>query len=550
MAEPSNFIERDFLEAAAQFQELRPWESFAREEIFYLQVPTERQPLVASIMGDYEEEYGLALLRGEDAYQVCSEFMKGALEADDFADHGNHLTVAYQLWEDIPNEYRKLHARAGLEFKRGELAPMACVSKPHCVTEPAHQHDLVSLTWALRGALEALKLEEFDPSAVDEERAEVLELRVNGPQDEPFVQVDWIPKPGVSFDPPPLLMLPGDLRELPRLDERWLITRVPLHGSIEGDVRIASTLLVCIEDGPIRGFRMMMGSDLQPLGELFASASRASEPGAISRGLPREVLFNQPRPHDALAPALAALNVPTKLEPLSPAFDELLDELGSILEQLDKIPDAPLEAIGWERVNHSVVEELGLLTQKWGLVTDRAMKRYFGDESTGEDVRQRLERLDPIGALMEWLVADYRATNRSKTVIEKQLQKKRLGDQERTMLQARLDAKLSIFTVLGAGDPGMIELQDVLDGELITAYDMVAHDIAASHSDASGYHMPLRLLRVDGWTLPVPAGPTLNAQQLEGALSFLESLDVELTPEGLRKSPHLIGQLWTWLATQ
>lgn len=110
---------------------------------------------------------------------------------------------------------------------------------------------------------------------------------------------------------------------------------------------------------------------------------------------------------------------------------------------------------------------------------------------------------------------------------------------ERILIQARIDARLSIYRVDAATPGATLEVEDIFDGTRITI-----HERALSGCDVEGLHLPMRIMKLGEWTMMGLAGPPLTQFHIDSALALLESLGVELSADGMRRSAHLVGRLW------
>ena len=539
MAKRPATFEREFIAAADEFGRRQLWKRFANDDLFLIRVPTEEDPLVSSIMGAGGDEFGIGIARGPDGFAGYVDLCDGG-PGEDFAAAGDLLSVVFDRWCDVPDEFRRTLLRAGPQPRREKVVPVAFVSPPFEATRPASRAELRTLLWALRGILAADDAGLFEPFELDEDGRTILELRVDGQPKRPTVTTEVVPWPDVTIDAPPLSMLPADLARRPRHGERWLATSVGLPAMIEGDARLTSVGLLAIEHGPLLGTEICQGADLGPVVALLVSALRGECPESESEGLPREIVFGNERLFDTLAPALAALGVATVLDLAHPELERLGQGLSGAMDAfLEEHEPGSLE--DWQQKSVEATALLMAEVEEKGLITPRALQRYFGEAQEGEALLEEFQGLGSMPAFLEWLVADYRAVQRSKTVVEKRLARKRISPEERVLLQARLDATLSFFRVDSTVPGESLEVEDVLTGERSTLQDG-----ALSQCRLEGCILPLRLMRVEGFVFPLLAGPPLETYQLEPALSFLEGAHAEITPEDLKRDSELFGMLWSW----
>lgn len=541
-------LARDFVDAALELHRRRLWTEVPGDAVFLVRVPTEDLPLAANVMGQAGVEFGLGLARGEGAFRRMAGLYSEQAATEEFTDAGDLLSVTFEPWGALPDEFRRLVRAAGLQPRRERVVPMALTKRPYELARPAGRGELRTLLWVVRGVLAAWDAGELRPASlppVDRRRRRVLELEIGGTPRKPAVTARLVPWPEGSeaLDLPPLVALPADLQDLPRLGGRWLVARLPMAAEIRGDARAVFGVFVAEERGGlVLNHGLAMGDELAPVVETLSQAFRGEGFGERC-GLPREIVFDSPRLHRAFTPVLAGLGIESVLDEECPALLDLSAALESTATALSAEElGAPETFQEWKAVDQRVASWLVEETLDKNRATTRAMTRYFGIAAEGEEVLERLEHYSPFGAFVEWLAADYRATKRSKTMVEKLLANKSLDPAERVLLEARRRAVLSIFRVDSSEPGATIEIEDVLSGERFTV-----HDKSMSGCELEGVFLPLRLLRVDEWIFPVIAGPPLAALHVDGALEALERIGAELTPEGLRRDAHLVGRLWSRL---
>lgn len=200
---------------------------------------------------------------------------------------------------------------------------------------------------------------------------------------------------------------------------------------------------------------------------------------------------------------------------------------------------APRSLEEWKAADRAFT---GFLTESTSLTdarAKRALTRYFGSQQKTSSVLSELASYQPLIAFLEWFVADYRPTKRSKTALESLLASQTLEPWQRQLIDARRNARLSVFRVEETEPGSHFVVEDVLDGSRHTV-----HDRALSGALNEGLYIPLRLATVDRWTFPLLGGPPLSALMINRALLQLELLGVDLTPSGMRDAAHLVGRLW------
>ncbi|HEX5011118.1 MAG TPA: MbcA/ParS/Xre antitoxin family protein [Planctomycetota bacterium] len=222
---------------------------------------------------------------------------------------------------------------------------------------------------------------------------------------------------------------------------------------------------------------------------------------------------------------------------LPPSFAELPDDA----EPPGALPSGSLPDTlqGWKHADQAATERLVQAVTRSGLDPRRMERLYFGDDALAADVFAQCKALGPEAALIEWIAADWRATPKAKTILERLLESPSLPAPVRAVLQARRDARLSVYRVDACRPGEGLEVEDVLSGEA-----SFVHDRGLASSGLSGFYIPLRLQRVGRWDFPALAGPPLSGFDIDRALAFLEALGADLSPGALRRTAHLTGRLW------
>lgn len=546
-----------FLERAEEFRAAGLWKRVLSQDLFLVRVPGEEEALAVSLMGAGGGGGGLSILRGPGALDTFADLLDGVLTEREYADLADVIGFTFEAWGDVEVDFQQVLLRGMRPPRREQSVPEVFVSRPFEMTRAATRSELRLATGVLAAIVAAEARGEFEPKEYDSEREEVLELTLGGSPSRPDVSVRVAPWPAFTVAPPALPMLPADLSELPRLGEDWLMTRRTLPVSTEDDGRTTSVFMITDGPGLIRAAELAPGEALDVGVRGVQAALRGGTEG-LSRapGRPRKITFDDASLFDALAPALGTLGIDAELVADLPALDAVIDalieRLLSAAEEGLGEPERPAGPKPMEAIDTSSVEyhkQRGSDVTAWlmsevtdgHLMTERASKRYFGPQGSGPLDGERAENLGLTPSLIEWLVADYRPTKRSKTLVEKLLAKKHLDPFERRFLEARRDAHLSFFRVVATHADGTLELEDILTGETHSA-----HDLALSQCGVEGFFLPLRLLDVGDWVFPAFAGPPLSGIQLNEALAMLEAEGLVATPTGLRRDAHLLGRLWEW----
>ena len=489
-------------------------------------------------MGQGGNEFGLMLLRGPDPLDCLFRcFLRGDPE-DRTHEEADMLTASFERLGEIPDEFRTPLRKAGFQTRKENVAPFLLAKPPYRQTRAVNKREMKTLLWCLRAVLAAEDRGELRATPLTP-GCRVLELEVSGKIRAPEVQARFVTwSASVEGGRATPVLLPLDLKKLPRTPQRWLASTQPTPGGIEGDERVWEALIFCDEEsGKVIDFGLVPRGKTADLIPALTKVLRA-------RGLPREMIFAEQSLFEKVAPGLAALGVETRLDPDHAWFAQLRESFRDSMEAAlapRGVRDDP-ETLGeWKEAEREFSSRQAHLLERKKLVTPRAIQRYFGNEGDGAKVLEELFELSPLPALVEWLLADYRPTVRSKTVLEQRLQERDLTPGNRMLIEARRTALLSIFRVDSVQPGASFEVEDVTDGERYTVQDR-----ALSGCAIEGLLLPLRLMQVRQWTFPLIAGPPLAVLQVDRMIRRLESLGLLLGRKGNRENAHLIGRLWPW----
>ncbi len=543
MAAPGSSDAKKLVESSISVLQARPWSVVDAGRAIVFEVPTEPTPLFAFIHGSAGYEPGVSVWRGERAAahaQAAETMATGA--APDF-ESLDILSLSFQRLSSIPPQFRKLLLESGLQFTRDDLAPTIYVKRPGRQPRPPNATERKTLLYVLNALRVAQSRSELRKVRSTPAR---LILTATGSARNPTVEVSIdVRDPGAMPAPESVVAVPEDLAAWPRLDEGWVVGWPEIPTTVEGDDRSVSLLVVGERDsGRAVGMSPVFGRDLaeaaKELFRIFAGKSTRSH-----RALPRSIVFLDQRLFDAVAPSLAAIGVGCSMAASDPLVDHLLDGFLERLESSWPEPDdesvpAPGDLEAWKRVDREFMERLaGEITRSdWG--SAEAIATYFGSADAGRTLLRKYIDWSVIGAFREWVAVDYRRTERGPTVLERLLRSSVPGALRRAA-NAHRSAVPSIWRV-DAVEPGAtITMTDLIAGTRRTV-----HDRELSKCVRPGMGFPCRVLEFGDFYFPTTYGPPLSAIQLPRALDFLERTGLELSTEGLRRNPELLGRLWQW----
>jgi len=191
---------RETVKAALAFHGRRLWEEFEDSDVFALRVPGEPHLVFASILGALGPDQGLALFRGETAFQD----ILSALDSDDDEDDANEeaSTIEFTmapLW-DIPPGFRGFLNRAGFVGRRETQAPSLISNEPGRPPREINATEARLLLYALRGILTAHETGCLDPMECVT-GAPLLVLDLSGEPQAPTVSAHVIEPPDDVAEP-------------------------------------------------------------------------------------------------------------------------------------------------------------------------------------------------------------------------------------------------------------------------------------------------------------------------------------------------------------
>ncbi len=531
------------VEAAFELHRRRLWLEVPGDAPFLLRVPGEEHPLVASIIGHEGSDYGLVLTCGEAGFaQIESCILDGRDRAEDF-EAQTFLSITLEALATIPAELRGVLSAAGFQARRESLAPYL-FSKPAYRAASCPRRSKMRLRLAFLRALFAVHdAGELRPESLDRRKKRIFQIVVEGEGRAAKARAQVVPWPSSTSPREPEVFT--ELRKidlgLARLDVGWLVAFALVPGAGLKDGRNLGVSIIAE-----LGTRRTLAMEGLESGKPRAVAAQIAR--LLAAGLPREIVFANPDLHAALAPDLAALGIPTTLDPDQADLAQIKEDLADKLEALvaadecgeteTKPATLPVTLEEWRAVDRDLTERLIEEVRGRRALTPRALARYFGSEDLAREVFRGLQRLEPHISVLEWLYADYRATKKSPTLLEERLQSASTP-LERTLIEARIGARLSIYRVDVATPGATLEVEDIFDGTRFTI-----HERALSGCGVEGFHLPMRIMKLGEWTVTGLAGPPLSQFQIDPGLARLESLGVELSSDGLRRSAHLLGRLW------
>lgn len=163
--------------ASLDFHRLRHWLELEQDTAFFIRLPDEPHPIVAIVMGQGGEEFGLALFRGARAVEVVRRLMSSENgESFAIAEDVVQLAVTLDPIEAIPLARRAVLIEAGFNARRGTLAPLFFAAT-HNGARHLNRTEMRVMTVALRAVVKGRAQGPLESGRVEED-TDLFTLRV------------------------------------------------------------------------------------------------------------------------------------------------------------------------------------------------------------------------------------------------------------------------------------------------------------------------------------------------------------------------------------
>jgi len=539
---------RDFMDAAEAFFRREMWRRFTNFDCVGLRVPGQEELLVACVLGDAGEEYGLNLFRGPRAADDFHAMTTATTPDEGVVERIDLLGFTRERFGHLPPELQADLRAAGLH-------PRFDKEVPHLISKPTNhfprtpdEAELRLLLIATRALVRADRQNLLIPAPPDDERGVCVITVEDETAVNPTVDVTREPLPrSATLSGPGVFAASGvDLTGHERGEGSWLVATMSTPATIINDPRSMRALMVVDEaDG-----RML---DMMPFfaDELSAAVDRLVDV-FDTHGLPGRVVFADRQLHDALAPALDKAGVSCDYEAGHPLVEKIAEHFYKSLEKDGPDPfadeadedvmPAPDDLAGWKKAGERLAKRFAdHLWHGERPASTRAVKRYFGDDDLAYYLKEHEQR-GVLPAYAAWCMLDYRPTKKSATQAEKLLEEG-LPEAQAVLLRAMMAGHPTIYR-LAAADPeaGTIDLEDVLLGGQVRV-----HDQLLSENSDPGIFLSARTYPAGQFHFVELAGPPLGFGMGHDAVEYLRECGLRFEPEALKREAHKFGWLWAWV---
>lgn len=543
-------LSKSLVDAVLELHRRQLWQSNGGDAVFSVRLPGESDPAIVTISGHGGAHYGLIVAHGPRAWPQMLRFVADPDGLPESTVDATLLSVTMDTLSRLPPELRQLLERARHSARRDSLVPVAMVLDGSDSFLPPNRTQMRVLLSVIRTILRAQDSGAFRPPRKEQGERQILELTPKGEGREMTVECRLVPAPEPLVISDPLQpSLKDAARGLTRIDERWSVGIVSVRAPSPQSTGTYGLAVLRRPNADVLAVAPVVVGDTERALEQLASVMLGISRRDGVRGVPVEIVFDNEGLADACRSEMVKLGIAVKFDRTDRFLDSfrrdsIAEESVDVLDAGDapRIGPRPRTREEWKKVDKLVTDQLIEETWRNDPRAKKALVKFFGSRETAGKVLNEFKNYDPMASFVEWFIADYRVTSRSKTVVETFLAKKSLSPWHREVLEARRQARFSVYRVHRTEPGSHLVVEDVLDGSMHTV-----HDRSLASLLYAGVVLPMRLYAVDQWVFPALGGPPLPEVGAERALLQLESLGVELTPKGMRDAGHLLGSLWQFL---
>jgi Protein of unknown function (DUF2384) len=554
MPTPHDPLSAKLVAAALEFHRLKLWTELERDTTFLIRLPDQPHPIVAAVIGQDGEEFGLSLFCGSRAIDAQRLWMLSDGGAPISIDDGSVLlSLTFAPLGNIPMERRKILIDAAFAARREALAPCFFTLPPNNRVRLPNRTEMRVLLSALK-AISAARAEGPLESGRIERVEELFQVSVvDEGGKHPRVVRERAKLPPISAECIVGRKVCDDARSTPQSTHRWVAaiveaSQVP-EVSMEEDER--ALVVVDEETGSIVCATLILPKDFRSIVmELFLKFIDEERGHAPTR--PAEIVLLDADLAHRLEEVLADVGIRVSHAESSPLFDEILrtkaDELVHELHASDMdAPPAP------EHEPTTVAEWKALDAELFECIEDHVLDRDEEIESSIEeffgDVESGWQEIDSAPEAMlafaEWF-ASHELDDEDRTLLERWIECTR-SPAVKTLLEARQRATVSFYRITELdADAGAVQVVDVFSGASRSIVDG-----AMSRSAPIGAIVALRLYETPVGLFAVPASRPFSTTEFDAVLAFLEDGPFEaceepITADVLTEAPELLGLLFAW----
>ena len=263
---------RDVIQTAVDFNDRRLWKRFTNVDCFAVRIPERNAAMLASVLGDAGEQFGLSLFRGGGAAASLAAILDPDGAGDDAMEEMDMLGFSMDTFGELPPEAQDAFRKAGVHPRYNDPVPGFLAKPPGRHPRVPDESDLRLLLTVLRGALEADSRKLLEPARLEDPEGLCTLVLSDDPAAPQTVvtRERWLPQALPATAPVPAAT--ADLSGLPRLNATWLVGLPGIPTGIRGDARSLQLLLV-VDDASA----MVLQGRPFPAGELTEAAGALVE---------------------------------------------------------------------------------------------------------------------------------------------------------------------------------------------------------------------------------------------------------------------------------
>lgn len=330
------------------------------------------------------------------------------------------------------------------------------------------------------------------------------------------------------------------IEELPRTDAHWIVAVAGSPPLVPGGVSAVQMLMIV--DADTREGREVHALPVDGRDQVTRAAAQLAlalqSPLQAAPCLPTTITFVGDVLDERVTRVFAEHGVQVHQRDDHPLVDEVCNAVLAAARDAigyrgptDADEDAPPNA------DTDLMARIDAAIDRTDAYASTPLCRFFG----APNVLAELEDLGYEGielAYREWYAVFYRQHESDRTIAEQLLQED-LDDDERILLQARIDARSGIYCI-AEQRAEMVVLTDVLSD-----FEVEIEQAELADPSLLGVLLPCRIVRVDGEDISLPLGPMIPQADADRALQWLrDHIGRPVTSANLQEHPEWLGRLW------
>ncbi len=327
-SKPYDKLCRAAYDATMTFYKEELWEYYPGDSAVAFKIPGMEAPVIALIMGQAGEQFGLHISYGEDAWDsLCALMDENRVSADE-AQNNIHMTgFSIDPLHEIPPEFRSVLNRAKIQARRENRVPFFLTKEPHRGIRIPNNRELKMCLLVTNGMIKAHSEGKLDPRYPLDNNSLQLITVSGDPKDYSISYDEYTFSDEPSLKIIRIINVPKNLEKLKHRSEKFLVsfTNTPIH-IVDDDIVLS---LFCIIDDAsqfILEGTLLASSETAEAAEFLLEVLCGKNSGGW-KGLPAEITFANRAVMDHAAPHLEPLGVNCTFQADHPMIDHIKDDL-------------------------------------------------------------------------------------------------------------------------------------------------------------------------------------------------------------------------------